>query len=147
MSDIDKDWCLDAVKREDGCEVGVDTLGMDQPLVKLRLELTAAQKEIDRLKNELTAKDDANLDAYAESLSEYREVISGQAYDLEQRANEFQILSVEVARLSTEGGVFKAALEAIAMYEKDGSTAAVTALDALERVSGRPASTRQSHED
>jgi len=50
---VDKDWCLDAAKREDGQEVSVDTLGMSQPLVKLRLELTAAQNRIEKLEAKL----------------------------------------------------------------------------------------------
>ena len=78
--DVTKDWCVDAAKREGGQEVGAGGLAADPlgPIMQLRLQLTEAQNEIVRL----------------------NEVIGGQAYDLEQRAEEFQILSAEVARLN-----------------------------------------------
>lgn len=72
--DVDKGWCLDAAKREDGCEVGAGV----SPLVKTRLELTEAQKEINKL----------------------REVITGQASEIEARIEEFGIMSAEIARLT-----------------------------------------------
>lgn len=58
MKDFDKDWCVDAAKREDGQEVGVDTLGMDQPLVKLRLKLTEAQSELTQAQERIDELED-----------------------------------------------------------------------------------------
>lgn len=53
MNDYSKDWCLDAAKREDGQEVGAGKLADDLgPIVHLRLELTKAQNEIERLRGE-----------------------------------------------------------------------------------------------
>jgi len=58
MSDL-KDWTIDAAERENGLEVGVDSIGADQPLVKLRLNLTAAEKQVESLTAEIRKRDEA----------------------------------------------------------------------------------------
>lgn len=76
--EIDKNWCIDAAKREDGQEVGAGGEGLG-PFVGLRLELTAAQKEIKRLTAKVSRLEDLAQDRFQhiEELQERLVSLSG----------------------------------------------------------------------
>ena len=82
-SEIDKDWCIDAAEREDGCEVGAGKLADDLgPIVHLRLELTKTQNTLSQLR-------DAAENAYSELAFAVHDLAGRRLYndsDIDRRA-------------------------------------------------------------